>query len=82
MIALTRRPRVIRLALRTFTYTRAAALSTVFAVISRSCVRYWMMPADEGWLVGSPDRVNLLRIRSIDNEPNVSAKKTDPLARI
>jgi hypothetical protein len=41
-----------------------------------------MMPADEGWLVGSPDRVNLLRIRSIDNEPNVSAKKTDPLARI
>jgi hypothetical protein len=56
-------------------------LSTGFDVTSRSYLRYWMMPADEGWLVGSPARVNLLRIRSSDNEPNVSAKKTDPLAR-
>lgn len=40
------------------------------------------MPADEAWRVGAPDRVDLLRIWSIDKEPNVIAKKTDPLARI
>jgi hypothetical protein len=40
------------------------------------------MPGDEVWRAGPPDRANLLEIRSIDKEPNVIAKKTDPLARI
>jgi hypothetical protein len=40
------------------------------------------MPGDVGSRVGSPYRINRLEIRSIDKEPNVSARKTDPLERI